>query len=110
MCHVNLWSTREFHLKAEKLLGRLGMRSLNFYLYRRVIKWVGHVARMPFDRLPRKFLTAWVKAPRGQKGQPKLHYGTHITKCLKNIGVLDDWYTRAQDRDGWRAVTKGIEL
>jgi hypothetical protein len=64
---------------------------------------------MPFDRLPRNFLTAWVHGPRGLN-QPKLHYGTHITKCLKNIGVLDDWYKRAQDRDGWRAVTKDIEL
>jgi len=109
MCRVNLWKTREFHLKTESLLDRLGMRSLDFYLHRRIIKWVGHVARMPLDRLPRKFLTAWVHGPRG-KNQPKLHYGTHITKCLKNIGVFDDWYTRAQDRDDWRAVVRGIKL
>jgi hypothetical protein len=64
---------------------------------------------MPLDRLPRKFLTAWVHGPRGKK-QSKLHYGTHITKCLKNIGVFDDWYTRAQDRDDWRAVVRGIKL
>ena len=38
MCHVNLWKTREFSLKTEKLLDRLGMRSLNFYLHRRIIK------------------------------------------------------------------------
>ncbi len=107
MCHVNLWKTREFHLKTETLLNRLGMRSLNFYLHRRIIKWVGHVARMPLDRLPRKFLTAWVRGPRDKK-QPKLHYGTHITTCLKKIGVFDGWYTRAQDRKGWRAVVKGI--
>ena len=114
MCRVNLWKTREFHLKTETLLDRLGVRSLNFYLHRRIIKWVGHVARMPFDRLPRKFLTAWVRGPRGLK-QPKLHYGTHIKKCLKKIGVfgpgkLGDWYKRVQDRDGWRAVVNGIEL
>ncbi len=64
---------------------------------------------MPLDRLPRKFLTAWVRGPRG-KHQPRLHYGSHITKCLKNIGVFDDWYTRAQDRDDWRAVVRGIKL
>ncbi len=110
MCHVNLWKTLEFHFKTETLLDRLGMRSkLNFYLHRRIIKWVGHVARMPLDRLPRKFLTAWVRGPRDRK-QPKPHYGTHITTCLKKIGVFDGWYTRAQDRKGWRAVVKGIEL
>ena len=109
MCSVNLWSTREFHLKTEKLLDRLGMRSLNFYLHRRIIKWVGHVARMKFDRLPRKFLTAWVRAPRDLTTR-KLHYGTHTTTYLNKIGIFDDWHTRAQDREDWRAVVKGIEL
>ena len=85
------------------------MRSLDFYLQRRIIKWVGHVARMPFDRLPRKFLTAWVKGPRCHKA-PRLHYGTHITKCLKTVGVFDNWYKRAQDRNDWRSIVKGIKL
>jgi hypothetical protein len=26
------------------------------------------------------------------------------------VNAFDDWHTRAQDRDAWRAVTKDIEL
>jgi hypothetical protein len=112
MCHVNMWKTREFHIKTVTLLRRLRLRSLDFYIHRRVIKWLGHVARMPFGRLPRKFLTGWVRAPRG-RGAGRLHYGTHAQSCLRRCLAPEDfahWYEIAQDRNRWRGIVKDIDL
>jgi hypothetical protein len=43
----------------------LGLISLDLVIsnqYRK-LRWAGHVRRMDWSRLPRKFLTSWVGAP-----------------------------------------------
>jgi hypothetical protein len=35
-------------------------RSMRSYVAERALRWLGHVARMPSDKLPRRMLTAWV--------------------------------------------------
>lgn len=110
MIHVNLWLTREHRIRTEEVLRRLELESIDTYLYRRVTRWLGHVARMPFDRLPRKFLSAWLRHPR-PTSTPKLHYGTHILKTLKRIKVAPGaWYALAQDREEWRSLVNSIRL
>ena len=42
----------------------LGIESLDSYYQRRLLRWEGHVSRMPIDRLPRVLLTWWVANPR----------------------------------------------
>jgi len=67
-----------------------------------VISWLGHVARMPFVRVPRKLLSLWVKYRR-PKGAPEFTYGRGIYKALRRASISkDDWFVLAQDRCEWR--------
>ena len=43
-----------------ELSQRLGLDSIDMYIARRQLRWLGHVARMDYDRLPRRMLSAWV--------------------------------------------------
>jgi hypothetical protein len=107
---TNLWNAREQHVKTVTLLERLGVRSLKYYVHRRTLRWLGHVARMPFDRLPRKMLTAWVHAPRF-KGQKSLYYGSYVLKCLERAGIdAATWFDLAQDRNAWRKTLNEMKL
>ena len=47
----------------------MGIESIATYINRRQARWIGHVARMSFERLPRKMLSSWVAAPRLKGGQ-----------------------------------------
>lgn len=64
--------------------------------------WAGHVARMPWDRLPRKMLSCWVPSKR-PRGFPKITYGRSLIKCLKKVG-LDDWENVVIDRGAWNSL------
>jgi hypothetical protein len=107
---TNLWNAREQHVKTVTLLERLGVRSLKYYVHRRTLRWLGHVARMPFDRLPRKMLSAWVHAPR-HRGQKTLYYGGFVLKCLERAGIdAATWFDLAQDRNAWRKTLNEMKL
>ena len=75
MCRVNLLHVRKHRISTESLLERLDLKSIDCYITRRQLAcWAGHVARMSFDRLPRKMLSYWVASKR-PKGAPKFTYG-----------------------------------
>ena len=54
MCRVNMWHVQEYRITAQALEQRLGISSFETYLVRRRLRWLGHVRRMPWHRLPRK--------------------------------------------------------
>ncbi len=56
--------TMKHRITSKKLFERLGVGSSDSYYNRRLLRWAGHVARMPMDRMPRKprkLLTGWVE-------------------------------------------------
>ena len=67
---------------AQALEQRLGISSFETYLVRRRLRWLGHVRRMPWHRLPRKLLTSWVSSPRMACGQ-EMTYGRSILEDLR---------------------------
>ena len=80
------------------------------YVYRRQLRWVGHVSRMPFDRLPRRMLSAWVSVKRPSGGQ-LMTYGRSVCKALDNFGIdRETWPALAADRVAWRAALHGSQL
>jgi hypothetical protein len=58
----------------------LGLTSLDLIISNRKLRWAGHVRRMDWSRLPRKFLTSWVDVPRCRG---RAHsYGHDLTREL----------------------------
>ena len=64
MCRVTMQHTRKHRISTASLLKRLEIKHLDYYYNTRLLRWAGHIARMPMYRLPRKFLTSWVDHPR----------------------------------------------
>ena len=54
MCKVTITECYKFRISNEGLLRRLNLRKIDDYIAKRHLRWAGHVARMDFDRLPRK--------------------------------------------------------
>ena len=68
------------------------------------VRWLGHVARMDFDRLPHRMLSAWVPHKR-PIGAPRLTYGRSMVKAM-DVFDLDPshWHELAADRVAWRTM------
>jgi hypothetical protein len=97
----------------------LGLTSLDLVISNRKLRWAGHVRRMDWSRLPRKFLTSWVDAPRCRG---RAHsYGHDLTRELQligfntaraavQLGVSLSWGAAAQDREKWRKLAARLPL
>ena len=102
MCRVNRWHTRKYRIRTLDLLKRTGLNTIDVYVSRRQLRWAGHVARMDFDRLPRKMLSAWVTEKR-PTGAPEFTYGRGLSKALRKADIeTKNWHVTAQDRNIWR--------
>ena len=69
------------HIATEDLTRRLGLDTADFYVARRQLRWLGHVARMDYTRLPRRMLSCWVSHKR-PRGSPRMTYGRSVIKVL----------------------------
>ena len=104
MCRVTRLHTRMHRITTTELLQRLNLSTIDQYITRRQLRWLGHVARMEKERLPRKFLTSWVRNKR-PRGAPQFTYGRGVMKALKKAEIKkDSWYDIAQDRVAWRTL------
>ena len=70
----------------------------------RRLEWLGHLARMPDQRLPKMCLFSWLPQIRPQGG-PRRRWRDLVKTDLKAVGVSDGcWYSEALDRKHWREV------
>jgi hypothetical protein len=115
MCKVTMRQVRKFRITTEKLCERLHICSLDTYYNSRLLRWVGHVARMPMDRMPRKLLTGWVNHKR-PVGAPQMTYGRTVNKALKSKDLPTVFAGRggrnklAKKRLEWRKSTSKYSL
>ena len=95
----------------------LGLTSIDQYISSRKLRWAGHVMRMSMARLPRKFITSWVHAPRAPGrthfyGHDLAHElraaGFNLDRRAACIGVSRSWVETAQHRDVWRELAKPV--
>ena len=108
MCRVNRSHVFTFRISTNDLLERLSLKRIDQYVCQRQLSWLGHVARMPFTRLPRKLLSSWVNHRR-PKGSPEFTFGRGVYKALKMVDVNKfDWFGLAIDRHSWKNVMAGI--
>ena len=104
MCRVNRCNTWKQRLSQASLEKRLGVMSITQAIRSRQLRWAGHVMRMDFDRLPRKFMSAWVMHPR-RRGRPQFTYGHSLETQLRKANVdLSEWANLTQDREAWRKI------
>ena len=97
--HLHTW---RWHITTQELEQRMGLDSIDVCIARRQLRWLGHVSRMDFERLPRRMLSSWVPAPR-PRGAPKMTYGRTICKALDHFSIAHaTWPQLAADRLAWR--------
>ena len=81
MSRVSRKHAWEHHISSMQLMQELGLDAIDFYVARRQLRWLGHVSRMGWERLPRRMLSAWVPHAR-PRGAPRLTYGRSVAKAM----------------------------
>ena len=71
----------------------------------RRLEWLGHLARMPDNRIPKRCLFGWLPQAR-PRGGPRKRWRDVIRADLRTTKVSeDDWYELATtSRQEWRAL------
>ena len=108
--------TWKHHISTEDLTRRHGLDTADFYVARRQLGWLGHVARMDYSRLPRTcssdaIVLGGAPAPaRRPSGAPRMTYGRSVGKALDTFGLdHNKWPELAADRLAWRAMLRSGE-
>jgi hypothetical protein len=104
MCRITMAHTMKHRITTKSLFDRLGVGSFDSYYNRRLLRWAGHVARMPMNWMPRKLLTGWVEHAR-PVGCLKMTWGRTLNKALKSYDIPTDfgqWSILAADRRVWQ--------
>ena len=102
------WWDRVTH---SDILKRSHSISIESNLSRRQLRWVGHVIRMPDERLPKQVLygelSEGLRSAGGQKKRFKDHLKRTLKKCEIDSGSLE---TNALERPNWRSIChRGVE-
>ena len=90
MCRITMAHTIRHHIPSKQLYKRLGIAAVDQYYHRRLLRWAGHVPRMPMSRAPRQLLTGWVASPR-PIGSPLMTRGRTLKKVLVRCGQSPDF-------------------
>ena len=107
MCRVNLHHTFRHHITTSSLFRRLNLLDIDSYYHNRLLRWTGHVSRMPMSRAPRQLLTGWVAHSR-PVGCPQMTWGRTLENALVSKGIskeFKEWIAIAKDRPKWRQQT-----
>ena len=96
------WRDRVPHAE---ILSKTNCRSIEATITQHQLRWLGHVVRMPSDRLPRRVLYGQLHHGRrsagGQKKRYKDQMKTALKKCKIRPEALEDV---AADRNTWRQL------
>ena len=89
MCRITMRQVIKHRINDASLRKRLGIESFDTYYNSRLLRWVGHVARMKMDRTPRRLLTGWVDNAR-PVGAPQIDdLGTHSQQSAQSSWLAD---------------------
>ncbi len=88
---------------AESMCTAHHLLSVESQLQRKRLRWLGHVFRMPHDRLPKKLLFGQVKGLR-PPGRPRSSFNDVALHYCQTCGISKP-YRDAQDRLLWKDET-----
>ena len=95
-----MWHVKERKITMRSLLDDANLRSIDTYLARRRLRWIGHghVRRMDWDRTPRKLLSSWCYQAR-PLGRPCLRWAESIEEDLRLARLhITKWHLKAENR------------
>lgn len=72
------------------------------------LRWLGHVARMDEERLPKKVFEGGIEGRR-PAGRPRMRWYDNVLKDLENLGLQnprEEWRDMAADRRVWRGLVR----
>ena len=105
MCGVSLKDSYMQRISTGELLCRVGLEPLDYYLHRRQLRWLGHVARMGSERIPRIALSSWCNNGRG-RGSLQMSYGRSICKALNFFHIDTElWHLGVTNKAWWKQIT-----
>ena len=108
MCGLNTWGTWHQRITSAELNERLGIFCVESYYSTRLLRWAGHVARMPISRLPKKFLTGGITGV--GNGTVRSAWHTNLFRVLAWKGINgNNFLTKAQDKSSWRSLIAPTE-
>jgi hypothetical protein len=106
VCRITIAHTIRHRISSFNLFEHLSIEPFDKSYNRRLLRWTGHVARMPLTRAPRKMLTCWVDNPR-PLGCPQMNWGRALVKALQSYDLPTEfvkWREIAADRNQWHAI------
>ncbi|XP_076049524.1 uncharacterized protein LOC143030251 [Oratosquilla oratoria] len=76
-----------------------------------MLRWAGHVNRMPDDRLPKQVLYAQMTHGKRSRGGQRKRYKDVIKRCLDHCNInTDSWEEASRDRPKWRTtIANGVQ-
>ena len=91
-----------------EVLGRCKIGSIQSMLESAILRWTGHVVRMPDDRIPKRLLYGRLASGRGSKGNHAT-YRNQVRRILHAGGITPaDLEPLAKPRAAWRTLSKTV--
>ena len=100
---VSRWDQQLLHMHNSDLRQMWGdTRLMSDILRQRRLQWLGHVSRMPEDRVQKQVLFGWLAEPRPAHGV-RLRWRDRVAADLRLLHIpAHEWFEVAQERPDWR--------
>ncbi len=103
ICKVSL----KDKIKNETILGWCNVAKVSNIVSHRRLRWLGHLARMSDDRLPKRVLFGHMDGS-GLRGNGQKHWVDYVKEDLHFARLSLTWWRTAQDRAVWRAAIECV--
>jgi hypothetical protein len=109
--NINMFEVEEQRITNTEVRKRANVPDILIFLTRRNLRWIGKIARMPMNRLPRRLLAAWVQNKR-KAGRPQNTLRNTMIDSLQQVlgdqvsehAPLSEWIETAKDEILWKDI------
>ena len=101
---------KELRTRGADMLEAAGWMSVKHLVYRQVLSWTGHVARMSKERMPKMAMFGGWEGHDRRSRERQTQNG-FIRLVLREAGIPElDWFRLAQDKRGRAANGRGLSI